>query len=86
MSSEPLAARLRALSSELRQRASLDAATRRLAADLHAELERLLGAGTAASPASAGSLEALAIRFDTEHPAMSAALRQVADLLGKAGI
>ncbi len=31
-------------------------------------------------------LEALEVRFETEHPAMAQAIRQLIDLLGKAGI
>lgn len=85
MTSEPLATRLRALSTELSGLPSLDPDTRRVAATLSAELERL-GAAADLSRSSASALEALAVRFEADHPALSAALRQGADLLGKAGI
>ena len=52
------------------------------------DITRLLG-----KPASAGEhnslieqLDALAVRFEAEHPALGTALRQVVDALGKAGI
>ena len=85
MMNESLAARLDALSAELKGLASLGAETRRPAAGLAAELERL-GAGVDAPSSRATALEAQAVRFEVEHPALSAALRQAADLLGKAGI
>lgn len=85
MTGEPLARRLSALSSELGALPSLDAETRRIAAALSAELERL-GAGADSTRSSASTLEALAVRFEADHPALSAALRQGADILGKAGI
>jgi hypothetical protein len=41
----------------------------------------------AAAPAPAlPRLEALAVEFDTEHPALSAGLREFIDLLGRAGL
>ena len=87
MTNEPLLARLRALSSELSALASLDVDTRRAAAGLHAELRRLDVEMDSSRPgASASALEEQAVSFEAEHPALSAALRQAADLLGKAGI
>ena len=83
MDNDPLVARLTALSLELKGQTSLDPDVRRAAAGLAAELERL---GGDSSPSSATALEAQAVRFEAEHPALSAALRQAADLLGKAGI
>ena len=85
MTNEPLIARLHALRSELEGLSSLDADAHRAATGLKAHLERL-GVGAEASGSSATALEAQAVRFEAEHPALSAALRQAADLLGKAGI
>ena len=85
MTNESLAARLNALSTELKDLASLGADTRRPAAGLAAELKRL-GPGADSPSSSASALEAQAVRFEAEHPALAAALRQAADLLGKAGI
>ena len=36
--------------------------------------------------ATAPRLEALAVRFEAEHPSIAQLLRQIGDLLGKAGI
>ena len=85
MNNDPLVARLEALCSELKGLSSLDPQARRAAAGLDAEFERL-GVGADASSSGATALEAQAVRFEAEHPALSAALRQAADLLGKAGI
>jgi hypothetical protein len=85
MSNEPLNALLRGLHAELARAPSLDAEARRLLGLVLGDLERL-GAGAAGGHPTPGGLEALAVRFEADHPAMAAALRQVADLLGKAGI
>ncbi len=87
MTHDSLAVRLRALSLELNRLPSLDAETRQAADRFASELERLgVGVGVGGARPTAGSLEALAVRFEAEHPALAAALRQGADLLGKAGI
>jgi hypothetical protein len=85
MSNEPLNVLLRGLHAELARATSLDAESRRLIGVVLGDLETL-GAGASAAHATPGGLEALAVRFEADHPAMAAALRQVADLLGKAGI
>jgi hypothetical protein len=85
MSTEQLHALLRGLHGELARTASLDAETRQLVGVVIGDLEKL-GAATPGQHPTPGALEALAVRFEVDHPAMGAALRQVADLLGKAGI
>ena len=85
MTHDSLAVRLRALTLELNRLPGLDAETRHAADRFASELERL-GVGMPGARPTAGSLEALAVRFEAEHPALAAALRQGADLLGKAGI
>lgn len=82
MPNEPMIPLLRALRQELATPRPLDAETRQLLSLVAADIEKL-GVGAAATP---HGLEALAVRFEVDHPSMSAALRQVADLLGKAGI
>jgi len=62
--------------------ATLDGESRRLLGVVVADIERL---GLAA-PTTPGGLEILAVRFEADHPAVAATLRQVGDLLGKAGI
>jgi hypothetical protein len=39
-----------------------------------------------AAVAPAQPLEALAVRFEADHPALAGVLRQIMDTLGKAGI
>jgi hypothetical protein len=85
MPTEQLTGRLRALRAELAGMQILDPDAKSAAGALLAELRRLEVevAGSAATP---GGLEALAVRFEADHPSVAAALRQVADQLGKAGI
>ena len=85
MPNEPLNSQLRALLAELARAHTLDPDTRPLADSVLVELGRLGASAPAAAP-TAGGLEALAVRFEAEHPATAATLRQVADLLAKAGI
>jgi len=82
MSSEQLNSLLQRLHEELARAATLDGESRRLLGIVVADVERL---GLAA-PATSGGVEALAVRFEADHPALAATLRQVSDLLGKAGI
>lgn len=67
----------------------VDPESRRLLGALTQDIERALGGG--AHPArlerdSLPRLEALAVRFDVEHPALAQVLRQLIYALGKAGI
>ncbi len=82
MSSEQLNALLQRLHEELGRATTLDPESRRLLGVLVSDVERL---GLAA-PTTPGGLETLAVRFEADHPAVAATLRQVGDLLGKAGI
>jgi hypothetical protein len=84
MATTDLHALLRQLHEELGRTAELDDESKRLLGVVLDDVGRI--GGGAAGAASPGSLEALAVRFEADHPAMAAALRQVADLLGKAGI
>jgi len=62
-----------------------------------ADIERLLLPSTAAatrdvsgstlpSQAAPHRLEALAVEFEADHPALASSLRQFVDLLGRAGV
>jgi hypothetical protein len=82
MSSEQLNSLLQRLHEELARGGTLDGESRRLLAVVVSDIEKL---GLAA-PTTPSGLEALAVRFEADHPAAAAALRQVGDLLGKAGI
>jgi len=80
----------------LSKAATVDQESRRLLATLTQDIERALGSGAAASGGgkqdrrvrreSVSSLEALAARFDADHPALAQTLRELVDILGKAGI
>ncbi len=87
MASTELHALLRRLHEELERTATLDDESRRLLGVVLDDVRRI-GAASPAGEAEATprNLEALAVRFEADHPAAAAALRQVADLLGKAGI
>ncbi|MBS0373310.1 MAG: DUF4404 family protein [Proteobacteria bacterium] len=82
MGADDLNSLLRRVHAELGRAPQLDEESRGLLAVVAADIERL---GHAA-PATAPGLRALAVQFEAEHPAAAAALRQVGDLLGKAGI
>ena len=82
MSSEQLKSLLQRLHEELASAAALDGESRRLLGVVVTDIERL----GLATPATPGGIEALAVRFEVDHPALAATLRQVGDLLGKAGI
>jgi hypothetical protein len=75
--------RLGALGADLSRLSSLDPDARVAAATVAAELRRLGVDGAHLNP---GNVEELAVRFEADHPAVAAALRQLADLLAKAGI
>ncbi|HKU16914.1 MAG TPA: DUF4404 family protein [Steroidobacteraceae bacterium] len=80
--------RLAALHAELGATQSIDPQLRPQLIELLGDITRLLG-----KPATAGEkhslieqLDALAVQFEAEHPALGTALRQVVDALAKAGI
>ena len=69
----------------------VDDSSKRLLRDVLSDIERLLSSpGVAATPAapaqSQSRLEALAVEFEADHPALSASLREFIDLLGRAGL
>lgn len=83
-----LRAQLKALHEQLSALRVVDTESRQLLLVLLADISRLLEPDAAAqrenSPVE--RLESLAVRFDADHPALSAALRQLMDALAKAGI
>lgn len=93
MSSQDLPTLLRQLHAELARAQSLDPESRRLLDVVVDDLRRVnaadappAGAPAPGAHATPGGLEDLAVRFEADHPAMAAALRRLADVLGKAGI
>jgi hypothetical protein len=71
--------------------ARVDDASKPLLRDVLGDIERLLSTAPA-RPVVAGAepaqsrFEALAVEFEAEHPSLSASLRELVDLLGRAGL
>ena len=74
------------LHTELSATARVDDASKRLLREVLNDIERLLREQKTLAPAPRSRLEALAVEFDTAHPALSASLREFIDLLGRAGL
>lgn len=86
MSSEDLGRLLAQLHTRLKHAKSLDAESRRLLNTVAADIEKVLAGDDVAAVTSAPPLEALAVRFEADHPSLAGVLRQIMDTLGKAGI
>ena len=76
---------LRQLHARLGAADSLDAEDRRLLTAVARDIEALLGKRDVSAP-SASRLDALAVKFEADHPALADTLRGLVDALGKAGI
>jgi hypothetical protein len=87
------------LHAELAAAPRIDPASRELLREVLADIERVLHAPPPQAPkiapksthrvsasTSMPRLEALAIEFDAEHPTIAGTLRQLVDLLGRAGL
>lgn len=80
---------LQSLHTELGKTQQVDPQLRVLLVTVLADITKLLeqpGAGAAADEPLTERLEAVAVRFEADHPALGTAIRQVVDTLGKAGI
>jgi len=90
MSDENLRELLVRVHEHLDKAGSIDQDSRSLLATVVRDIERTLhrgGEGSVAHVAeSAPRLEALAVQLETQHPALVHVLREVIDLLAKAGI
>jgi Domain of unknown function (DUF4404) len=90
--SESLAELLARLHERLSQVQRMEPETRAQLTALTRDIQRALsqaeqpGAAAQIDQESLPRLEALAVRFEAVHPAFAQALRQLIDLLGKAGI
>lgn len=80
MGDERLKALLRELHEELHQVGEIDAETRKILADLNADIEDV------ASVSAAERARSLESRFAAEHPVLERIAREIADLLTKMGI
>ena len=65
---------------------SLDADDKRLLATVLGDIEHALAKSQPARSPDTSSMESLAVKFETDHPALAETLRRVADTLAKAGI
>ncbi|HVW68050.1 MAG TPA: DUF4404 family protein [Steroidobacteraceae bacterium] len=83
---ESLQALLGKVHERLGEAGSVDAASRELLRQVMGDIERALGEQGTAAEANTPRLEALAVRFEADHPALAASLRRLADLLSNAGI
>jgi hypothetical protein len=83
MSSESLHAALAKLHAELQEAPQLDPEARRMLDELAADIRRTR---STEAEAHAPRLEALAVRFEAQHPELAASLRGIADALGRVGL
>jgi Domain of unknown function (DUF4404) len=86
MSDHNLRELLAQLHARLGKAKSLDEDERESLVTVLHDIDKLLGRKGRAVEAPAPRLEALAVKFEAEHPALADSVRQLADLLGKAGI
>jgi hypothetical protein len=86
MSRQNLRELLNQLHTRLNNTTSLDADARELLTTVSHDIENALARGEAAAASPKPRLEALAVKFEAEHPGVADVLRQLIDALGKAGI
>jgi hypothetical protein len=87
MSEQDLRALLAELHVRLQRARSIDPEARQLLATVSRDIEHAL-ANEGAGPGTIATepVEALAVRFEADHPSLAGVLRQIMDTLGKAGI
>ena len=85
MSDQELRSLLAELHTRLKQARSLDPEARKLLTTVSRDIENAL-AKEDASAVATEPVEALAVRFEADHPSLAGVLRQIMDTLGKAGI
>jgi hypothetical protein len=85
MSDQDLRTLLAELHTRLREARSLDPEARKMLATVSRDIENALASDDAGSVATE-PVEALAVRFEADHPSLAGVLRQIMDTLGKAGI
>jgi uncharacterized protein DUF4404 len=86
MSDEELGELLARLHTRLGRAKSLDAESRTLLAAAARDIETTLARSGGSTKKAPERLEALAVRFETDHPAIAEVLREIVDTLGRAGI
>jgi hypothetical protein len=91
---ESLQVLLARIHERLNEAGSVDAGSRELLTQVMGDIERALagqgaptqGAPVPATEANTSRLEALAVRFEADHPSLAATLRRLVDLLSEVGI
>ena len=92
---ESLQVLLARIHERLNEAGSVDAGSREMLTQVMGDIERALAQGAPAASAATPSdateantsrLEALAVRFKADHPALAATLRRLVDLLSEVGI
>ena len=86
---ESLQVLLARIHERLNEAGSVDAGSRQMLTQVMGDIERALAAQEVlpeATEANTSRLEALAVRFEAEHPALAATLRRLVDLLSEVGI
>lgn len=86
MDPEKLRDSLAKLHQELERAPAVDAESRKILLKLMADIERIVGKGPATPGAHRNRLEDLEVKFEADHPALAATLREFIDLLAKAGL
>lgn len=84
---ESLQTLLGKVSERLKEAGSVDAGSRELLKQVMGDIDRALGSGAdTVHEANTSRLEALAVRFEADHPALAASVRRLVDLLAEVGI
>jgi hypothetical protein len=86
MTQENLRELLAQLHTRLGHAKSLDPESRRLLTTLSHDIERALGRASEDMAPARNTLEGAAVKLELEHPALATVVRQIVDVLGKAGI
>jgi Domain of unknown function (DUF4404) len=86
MSHQDLRELLTRLHTRLGSARSMDAEGRKLLTTVLHDIEKVLAKSDVSAAPPKPRLEALAVKFEADHPALAETLRQLIDVLGKAGI
>jgi len=70
----------------LKEAGSVDAGSREQLKQVMGDIEKALEPSGGAPEANTSRLEALAVRFEADHPSLAASLRRLVDLLAEVGI
>lgn len=86
MNSDNLRQLLAQVHERLGHASSIDTEGRKLLTTVMHDIERILARQQSRAAPTGPRVEALAVKFEADHPALAEVLRQLADTLGRAGI